>query len=311
MGALVGDAACMPAHWNYDRQKLLEILGEKKDTPEYFETPSCPFYGPKDFPGHYSTGQLSPYGEQIFGMLSLVSALPEGPLQGPEFAVSFQQWFSSYKGRVDHATKDFLQKMEEGKTYPDCGADDNQGQCFGKVPLAVGKWKSSSDMEKNLEVMVTAHQNHDMARDCALVVARLLQIIVDTDGFVTVGEAWSKLKEASGVPPSLSDAVTRVEASLSKPTHEMLLEYGEETAPGKAFMGLSCANPQAFMGVLHAALNATSFESGVRATLLAGGDNCSRATAVGALLGAVYGVPEEWKAKFAQRGEVEGLLGKL
>jgi len=94
LGGLVGDAASMPLHWIYENAKLLETVGDKKvlisyiplstyvtmlptcnvpgccsskrflslknaqGTPEFFETPSCPFYGTKDFPGHYQTGQV-------------------------------------------------------------------------------------------------------------------------------------------------------------------------------------------------------------------------------------------------------------
>lgn len=38
--------------------------------------------------------------------------------------------------------------------------------------------------------------------------------------------------------------------------------------------------------MLHGALSSTSYEEAVRRTILAGGDNCSRATLLGALFGA-------------------------
>ena len=64
LGALVGDAAAMPLHWMYDDNLLRAALGDRVDTPLFFDTPSCPFYSTADFPGHYTTGQASPYGEQ-------------------------------------------------------------------------------------------------------------------------------------------------------------------------------------------------------------------------------------------------------
>jgi hypothetical protein len=29
----------------YDMDKLAELVGDKKDSPEFFAVPSCPFYG--------------------------------------------------------------------------------------------------------------------------------------------------------------------------------------------------------------------------------------------------------------------------
>lgn len=58
--------------------------------------------------------------------------------------------------------------------------------------------------------------------------------------------------------------------------------------------------PGAFQIAILAAANATSYEQGLRANMLAGGDNCSRSVYLGALLGAAYsaqGVPQDWKQR--------------
>lgn len=49
--------------------------------------------------------------------------------------------------------------------------------------------------------------------------------------------------------------------------------------------------PGALQNALVAASRAASYEEGVRMNMLAGGDNCSRACYLGALLGAAYGGP--------------------
>jgi len=33
----------MPLHWIYDAEKIKELVGEK-ESPAFFEPPSCPFY---------------------------------------------------------------------------------------------------------------------------------------------------------------------------------------------------------------------------------------------------------------------------
>lgn len=60
VGAFVADAATMPLHWIYDREKLKSILGDKVSTPEFFNPPSCPFYNSEKNPGMlgYATYQF-------------------------------------------------------------------------------------------------------------------------------------------------------------------------------------------------------------------------------------------------------------
>ena len=67
--------------------------------------------------------------------------------------------------------------------------------------------------------------------------------------------------------------------------------------------GTFCANPACFQCVLHAGANNARFEDAVRAVISAGGDNCSRNTYLGALMGALTaglpdgGIPAEWLTK--------------
>lgn len=42
--------------------------------------------------------------------------------------------------------------------------------------------------------------------------------------------------------------------------------------------GRSCGFPQAFVGAMHTLLKAKDYTAGVRANILAGGDNCCRAS---------------------------------
>ncbi len=77
----------------------------------------------------------------------------------------------------------------------------------------------------------------------------------------------------------------------------MLMEFGREIKPSFPAFGLACPNPQATIGALHVVLTAASFQAGLTANCLVGGDTCSRATIVGAVLGAAFGVPGELAGK--------------
>jgi hypothetical protein len=294
----------MPLHWIYDIEKLKAAAGEAE--PLFFATLSCPFYSAKDFPGHYAAGELSPYGEQALATLKLARQLVSkhengvisAPLDGDAFATRFSEWTMSYTGREDHMIKGFKENIAKGAKYPDCGADDDQAQSFGKLATIASVFEGSEHMLSSIEIAVRTMQNNQLNVDITQFLGRMLQAVVAGQ---SIKEAYQVAKASlpDGGQETLRTAIARVEANLSSPTHEMLMEYGMEIKPDFAAIGLACPNPQAFMGTLHVLLNATSFEDGVRMNLLAAGDNCSRATCVGAVLGAAFGVPNQWADKLS------------
>ena len=301
-GCFVADAATMPLHWIYKNDDLKQIVGDCAD-PLFFATASCPYYNSrpptdegndgKGFPGHYEVGQLSPYGEQALACLQFLDNGQGGALDGDVWAKAFLEWSKSYTGRPDHALKVFTENMEAGAKYPDCGADDNQAQSFGKIATALWVYGDSEDYIRNVEVCVRAHQNNDLNVAVGLFWARLLQHVVAGE---TIQAAYEAAK-ADVTHEDLAAALARTEANLGTTALDMLLDYGKEIKPEFPMAGLACPNPQATMGALHVVLNAKSFQEGITTNLLLGGDNCSRSTIIGAVLGAAFGVPDEYRDK--------------
>ena len=79
-------------------------------------------------------------------------------------------------------------------------------------------------------------------------------------------------------------------------------------------VGKACRYSGTFQGALHAVLQATSYEEGVRLAFLAGGCNCSRAVQVGCLLGAIHGeekIPRKWLEATHSAAEIQSITGKL
>jgi len=300
LGCFTADAAAMPLHWIYDNAKLRSIIGDSE--PLFFETLSCPFYNgrapdddnkDKGFPGHYEFGQLSPYGEQAVALLTFLNeASSLSPIDGDVWAGAFYTWCKSFTGRPDHAMKAFIENTEAGKKYPDVGADDNQAQSFGKIASVL--WASQDEyFLTNVEVAVRAHQNNELNVAVALFWARLLEGVV---GGATIKAAY-QLSKGTVTHDVLLTVLNRTEANLDNTAYDMLMEYGKEVNPKWALTGIACPNPQATMGALHVVLHASSFKQGVSENCMIGGDTCSRATIIGAVLGAAYGVPGEYTAK--------------
>ena len=100
LGATVADAACMPTHWVYDHAKLYkDILKGNKSSPEFHVPPANAFYSSEQFPGHYSTGQPSPYGEQSMMLINYMAA-NGGRVDAEGFARALLSWAKGYTGRL-------------------------------------------------------------------------------------------------------------------------------------------------------------------------------------------------------------------
>ena len=79
-------------------------------------------------------------------------------------------------------------------------------------------------------------------------------------------------------------------------------------------LGSDCHLPGSFQCPLIASLYGGTYVNGVRASIVAAGDQASRSIVVGALLGAAHGaagVSQEWRAKVVKVAEVEALVDEL
>jgi hypothetical protein len=121
----------MGTHWTYDPAEMLKLV-TSKTTPEFRDPPSPSFYSSEEFPGHYSKGMLSPYGEQMLFATEYVadkttsSSSMVSFISGEDMSDSMLKWGKSFGGRPDHALTTFIGNIEkESKKYPDCGA----GKC--------------------------------------------------------------------------------------------------------------------------------------------------------------------------------------
>ena len=92
----------------------------------------------------------------------------------------------------------------------------------------------------------------------------------------------------------MDDVVAAVESGLS--IEEIVAKFGK-----------ACGLPGSFQGSLASILVSPDFVTAVRRNILAGGDCCSRANFIGAVLGAKLGIeaiPMEWIEKVTDIGVV-------
>ena len=126
-GAFVADAASMGVHWIYNPKDVLKTV-TSKEQPEFRDPPAPKFYSSTEFPNHYMSGMLSPFGEQMLFVTQYVAnaVRDKEDITGPAMSSAMYHWATTFGGRPDHATIAFVENMKAKKMYPDCGADDDQ-----------------------------------------------------------------------------------------------------------------------------------------------------------------------------------------
>mmetsp|Transcript_14242 Transcript_14242/g.18662 ORF Transcript_14242/g.18662 Transcript_14242/m.18662 type:complete len:371 (-) Transcript_14242:1632-2744(-) len=277
LGGFIADAACMPTHWIYDSENLKSILySSGKRSAGFFEKLSCPFYSPNEFPGHYELGMNSPYGEQGLVLLKYLETNNGDFRSGEHFAEYLYSWASTYSGRKDHATNDFLAagtrlRGENASLYPNAGSDDKQANCFFKVGPILSRYGRSKECDDKVEAAVRAHQNNNQTVDYALAHSRLLKMLI-LHGLSMEDAVSNLLAEESSLCEEVKESTRkgwceRESARLDKNGwDEHLVEYGKRlseelyvTAKEKnpetkeymrPIMALTCSFPQSYFCAL-------------------------------------------------------------
>ena len=298
-----------PLHWIYGDEAMKSKLANKEayEKPEFFHPPSCPFYSSELFPGHYGPGQVSPYGEE---MLCLVDYMVKsnGEFSSPEgFADALLHWAETFGGRANMYTTQFVESRKAGAKYPKCGADDSQAGSLIKAIVVTARYFGRPELLEKVEQAIRVHQNDDLAVQFGLAIAEILETMI-----LTGQNAREALLRPSpilftDVKASMDLISTQKEASTSEFLSGVAKQVKLENAPEQAthlplhVLATSCALPGAFtfagyFGVKYPG----SYEEALRENIRLGGDNCSRAIAIGAILGASgVSVPRDWQAKVA------------
>jgi hypothetical protein len=96
-------------------------------------------------------------------------------LRPAAFADTLLEWCQSYDGFLDHATAGFQANMLAGRRWPQCGAEDKQANCLGKVAPVVARYAGSGKLVEMMTDAVRVHQDHDEAVQFAVAAALVLE----------------------------------------------------------------------------------------------------------------------------------------
>lgn len=292
LGALVADAAAMGLHWLYDPERLAAIA-ETSD-PTFVNADRRNFDGARGYFAHEGkrAGDLSQYGAVLaLAMDSLLSSHGE-----PDVA-DYQQRFLAFfgpggewQGYIDRPTRGALANLGAGgseETPEVTGIDDDQMPALSPVPAVVAADPEHPDLESRVSDMVRVTNDNPLAVEAALMLARLIRSTLH-------GEELSAALEAEPA---------RVGNVLQPLLNEALGDTNQSSVEIAGHFGRACHVQQGLPVVFHILNTTDSFEDGVRKNILAGGDSCGRAMALGSILGARYGfggergIPLPWLAR--------------
>ena len=319
LGAAVADAAARPLHWIYDTDEIQKLIGAKAD-PEFWPKSESPFYTlPTGANSAYfdlslvmlrSLGQNSGVFEPRIFMEHVVSHFG----QNTPYETAFQKrklnytpevrekgWPAPINGPWRHGlVTTMLENFSRTEEIPvgPTTANEIDGFCAALPVWLVSKPEQRIALSQKALKIVAGGR---LCEDHALAFLQLLEL-------ASAGEQHpihqlARNPKIYGLPQQITEEIEQV-ISASEVDHSDFVQQ----------VGKACRYSGTFQGALHAVLKASSYEEGVRLSILAGGCNCSRSIQVGSLLGAIHGeekIPKEWLDKTDSVAEIQNIVGKL
>lgn len=296
VAGFVADAATMGLHWIYDEAKLAGLVAQQPEGAEFFNPPSCPYYS-------YTSGALSPYGDEIFPLLQDVAT--RGEFDPLEYGTVSYLAAKAYTGRLNHIFKELVVKGDAGLKYPNLASNSIDAQGATKAVVLVARYLENTDvlLEKVREG-TRVHQIGQEAEDAAVATALLLQHVI----------LGSPVKDAIAALATNDKVPSATRTSIQEVLDDVRANKYASAIAATAVYGKSCGLPGVFKTSIFVLLTSNGYVDAIRANLAAGGDNCSRSIIIGAVSAAAESadpVPAAWKQKTTRYDEIKALAEKL
>jgi len=290
MGALAGDALALGVHWIYDVDYLRSNYGEVRD-----------FLSPSKNPYHSTKkkGEFTHYGDQI--LLLMESLAESNGFDLNHFVNKWQAFMQDYSGYKDQASLITLQNLQRGSPPDTAGSPSND--LAGAVRSVAIAYVYGEELDSFLKFSTTqtkfTHADPDVllaTRFFALLINRILKEKTPTESILELSQ--SSFKDTN-IARWVDMALT-----TNASTMEAILRFGQ-----------SCHTPEAFPGVIYLIKEfELHLERAMIEAVMAGGDNATRASAVGMILGAYHGegkIPKEWITGLANLDRIKSLMARL
>jgi len=280
LGAFVGDATALGAHWIYERAEIAKKFSDAAG----LHAPATTYH-----PGK-KAGDFTHLGDQMWILLMSMQA-KDNRFEPADF---MRRWTAFWKtpgnpSYPDKATRQTLAAIDGGASPLDAGTDSEElaGPARGMVALALGIGQNLTldELVGMSKTQTRLTHRSALADDTALFLARLM---------FSLGRGREL---SAALDESLAGTGARTQALAKKATATEVSSLS--TGDAIEALGQSCS--------LSAALPATvlllhrhghSFAEAIRENVNAGGDSAARGIVIGGVLGLVHGtdaIPAAWR----------------
>lgn len=287
LASFAADALALGGHWVYNAA----VIEKKYGRLDRYELPLGRSYHPtKD------KGQFTHYGDQMLLLLEDIATTPGFDLS--HFAQTWRNYFQTYDGYRDHATKDTLENFNNNLGDAHSGSPSKDLAGASRIsPLIYYARQTDSDPRNAVELQTGMTHNHPDVIQSALFFTEITLAVLNGERPSEAIESAVKLSNYENIRIWTEAA----KGSLAKETREAIAEFGQQ-----------CAAEAAFPGTIHLILK---FENDLKEALvenvMAGGDSAARGMAVGMVLGAhvgMAGIPTHWLSEMRAAEHIMRLM---
>lgn len=334
-GALVGDALSLGSHYEYDAQKIYKAYGNKPI--EKFMGPGEMMggqthgigWGERNYHPGKKAGGTTDYGDYNILILEHLAVTSDPPREF-DVAALIPHWMNrltnNWGSWICTMTRETFAQVQAGKNIDELGGISN-AMAIRHV-AAHGYYDDEETLATVARKAMFTHTSEEALNGgefFARVTHRVINgiaprdaielVAVEMGGFIAakVSQAIDKYQEATDETSELSHEPFVDDLALTSMARLWDIGRSEPIRVGKA-SPTEGTLPGAVYFILKYADQKDGLKKALQANTMVGGDNASRAIAIGMVLGAYKGVeaiPAEWKEGLDDWEYCEGLLEKL
>ena len=289
LGSFIADALSLGVHWVYNTNVIDKKFGR---VDGYLDPLTSHHKGKK-------AGEQTHYGDQMMVLMEFLEKDSGFDLE--RFARSWSQFFDTYTGYFDHATKDTLQHLSEGKGVQECGsASDELAGASRVAPLFQWYAHDNEHLVRAARQQTAFTHNHGDVVDAAeFFVRTAARVLGGTLPLRAMREVVAEHFKESAIAALVEDGLDSCEMD----TRQVIADFGQ-----------MCSVEAALPGTVHLiARYEKDFETALVENTMAGGDSAARGMPAAMILGAHHGmeaISGAWLDGLASRERVEQFLGK-
>ena len=291
LASFAADALALGAHWIYDVSQIDAKFGRMTD----FQKPAPPTYHPTK-----ERGEQTHYGDQALVMLRSVAAC--GGFEEEHFGRAWREFFRTYNGYFDGATKQTLENMEAGLAGVPAASTSDDLAGAGRIAAIVYRYREEPDRAaENARRQTALTHNSPLVLAAAEFFSRLA-------GRVLQGARPIEAMQQETADPAIAEPIAEwVQAGIAS--------RSEDTRAAIRRFGQMCKISAAFPATIHLiAAYEDRLEEGLIQNVMAGGDSAGRGLLAGLVLGAWGGleaIPDRWLSGLAAADEIYFLLDRI